>query len=166
MKLPGVGQLLEDNEPAVLANVSGDENDTGTSSQAKASQIFSQAQIQQGNSTTYRFGQKARTVGVPTTSTSTWPHPLQKNLGKANLIQAERKQKREEAKTLETNIRVSITGWLHEKPKKLTQVCIGHHSCSLFCTVLIFFRFLRYPCYLMSRHFRRTQPHKLFLTLC
>lgn len=101
-------QLLENDGPNVSA-LSGD---------ASASQILSQAEIQKGNASTYRLGQKARTVGTPS-----WPHPPQKNLTKANLIQAERKQKREEAKTLETNIRVSITGWLHEKPKKLTQVC-------------------------------------------
>lgn len=165
MKLPGVGQLLEDDEPILV--VSGDEleNDTSELSHAKASQILSQAQIQKGNASTYRLGQKARTVGrSTTTSTPTWPQPPQKNLTKAHSIQAERKQKREEAKTLETNIRVSITGWLYsqEKPKKMTQVCtIGHRS--LFCTILCIFRFL---CYLMSRHFRQTQPHKLFLTLC
>lgn len=165
LKLPGVGQLLDDE--SLTANVSGDDSETLASSLShatKASQILSQAQIQKGNASTYRLGQKARTVGASTTSsTSTRPHPPQKNLERANLIQAERKQRREETKTLETNIRVSITGWLHEKPKKLTQVCVGLSLLVLYHSHLPTLRFLYYP---MSRHFRQTHPHESFSTLC
>lgn len=134
LKLPGVGQLLaseDDSDEPILVT-------SGTGTNSKASQIISQAQIQKGNASTYRLGQTARTVG-----TATWSHPLgQKNLTKARLIQAERNQKRDEAKTLETNIRISITGWLHEKPKKLTQVCIIWSSLarSLFCNSSVDFQ--------------------------
>lgn len=117
LTLPGVINLLQDDDVEILPmNASAQNTDTDVT--AKASKIINYAQIQQSNASTYRLGQKVRTVGTSSSSS----HFDQRNLDKANQIQAERRQKRNDAKTLETNIRVSITGWLHEKPKKFTQV--------------------------------------------
>ncbi len=108
LQLSGVRKLIfEENND----EISDGENTT-------ASAIFSQARALQAEASTFRFGKTVRTIGGPSANTSTYS---QKNILKAGQIQAERRQKREEAKHLDTNIQIVATLW-QLKQEKLTLV--------------------------------------------
>ena len=109
LELPGVSKLLLSGDNLIATNDS-EGLDTGS----LASALLGQARAYQATASNYRIGQTVKTVG----STST-----QSNLAKVRQLQAQRQQKRDEAKQIETNIRICATLWqLHVG--KLTQVCL------------------------------------------
>jgi hypothetical protein len=100
---------------------------TGDSSDAVATSILHLASSYQSKASEPRLNNSVRTVG-----SVSQPRSLNnfKNLGKAKQALELRKVKQDEAKLLDSGIRISAVLWMAEGPgaSKLTEVCFPSHS--------------------------------------